>query len=57
MTPKELTELRDKAELYDLWEHAHLHVESVYDFDNTMSADELKQALVNIINLESYGEQ
>lgn len=57
MTPQELNELLYKAELYDLWEHAHLHVECVYDFDNMMSADELKQSLVNIINLESYGEQ
>ena len=50
-----MTELRMKAELYDLWEHVHIHVDSVYDFDNTMSAEELKTNLTEIINLETYG--
>ena len=44
-----------KAELFDLWEHVHLHVEAVYDFDTLLSASELKEQLTQIINLEAYG--
>jgi hypothetical protein len=48
-------ELQRKAELYDLWEHVHIHVDNVYDFDNTLSAEKLKENLTDIINLEAYG--
>ena len=49
-------ELRTKAELFDLWEHVHIHVGAVYDFDTLLSADELKEQLTHIINLEAYGQ-
>ena len=48
-------DLRMKAELFDLWEHVHIHVGAVYDFDTLLSADELKEQLTHIINLEAYG--
>lgn len=48
-------DLQMKAELFDLWEHVHLHVEAVYDFDTLLSASELKEQLTQIINLEAYG--
>lgn len=48
-------ELRKKAELFDLWEHVHIHVGAVYDFDTLLSADELKEQLTHIINLEAFG--
>lgn len=48
-------DIQTKAELFDLWEHVHLHVEAVYDFDTLLSADELKEQLTKIINLEAYG--
>jgi hypothetical protein len=49
------TDLRMKAELFDLWEHVHLHVAGVYDFDTLLSAAELKEQLTQIINLEAFG--
>ena len=48
-------DLQMKAELFDLWEHVHLHVAAVYDFDTLLSASELKEQLTQIINLEAYG--
>ena len=50
------TDIRTKAELFDLWEHVHIHVGAVYDFDTLLSADELKEQLTHIINLEAYGQ-
>jgi len=49
------TDLQMKAELFDLWEHVHLHVAGVYDFDTLLSAAELKEQLTQIINLEAFG--
>ena len=49
------TDIQKKAELFDLWEHVHTHVGAVYDFDTLLSADELKEQLTHIINLEAYG--
>lgn len=48
-------DIRIKAELFDLWEHVHLHAEGVYDFDTLLSAGELKEQLTRIINLEASG--
>jgi hypothetical protein len=39
--------------LGDLWEHMNQNYETVYEFDTTMSADELIEALVSAIELES----
>ena len=48
-------ELQDKAELYDLWEVVHQQTDNLYDFDNTLSAEQLKDGLREIISLESFG--
>lgn len=50
-----IRELQDKAELYDLWEVVHQQTDNLYDFDNTLSADQLKDGLREIISLESFG--
>ena len=42
---------KEKAELYDMWECVH-KMDSVYDFDSSLSAEELKDSLSEIINLE-----
>ena len=48
--------LQSKAELFDLWELVHIHADGVYDFDNTLTAEELKNELKEIITLESFGD-
>ena len=53
MTDDEINTLREKAELYDMWECVH-NLEAVYDFDSVMDADELKETLSEIINLELF---
>lgn len=44
---------KEKAELFDMWDCVH-RLDSVYDFDTTMSAEELKDSLSEIINLELF---
>lgn len=63
-----LTDLPTKDQLYrlvaaglpmrtwtlgDLWEHMNQNYETVYEFDTTMSADDLIEALVSAIELEA----
>lgn len=48
---KEDQTLMDKAVLYDMWECVR-QFEGIYDFDTLMTADELKDALSEIITLE-----
>lgn len=39
--------------LGDLWEHMNQNYETVYEFDTTMSADELIEALVSAVEMEA----
>jgi len=43
--------LLDKSVLYDMWECVR-QFDGVYDFDTTMTADQLMDDLSEIINLE-----
>lgn len=47
--------MEEKAELFDMWDCVH-NLDSVYDFDSTMSAAELKKNLSEIINLELFNQ-
>ena len=42
MTNDEINTLREKAELYDMWDCVH-NLEAVYDFDSVMDAKHLKR--------------
>lgn len=46
-----MKDIAEKAMLYDMWECVH-KMDSVYDFDSSLSAEELKDNLSEIINLE-----
>ena len=46
-----MKDIAEKALLYDLWECV-AQMDEVYDFDNTLTADQMIDVLSEIINLE-----